>query len=509
MAQLVFLEPLRSSAPSPITPAPEFDKTVIAIADIKLGGPGLSAKFGTGFCLDAICRFIVTNYHVAKMTGPRNIKGERVIKRYLATGPDDEGATLNGGQSISPTKFTLSRDLAVFELRHPVRKCHGVSFSLEELKIGQEVDIYAYPKDGINPFRNLLKFHGTSIGETATGLLAFEYSLSTGRKIRPGASGGIVVDSASQQIVGILNGIATNGESIALAVPVRSLADFVNKIQPILGETLFPRDKSSVSPTLADLYPKLMPSVPSRILESRSVEPEDVKLLRGKAQLLADSMRNFIAVQTFEWGSKGSRPAAVSAYEVQVIDGRQQFRDYPDGKKQYNDLPFPDLSTAIVSRGEWSDLPDMVGKELHLKIHQAPDAIVENKRIKVFQYRADVEDGVCAWQSNFNFGLFTIKKNAIVSCYGEVWTDDDVNILRMSEHYELHGKWKDYMAVVTYGWLTRTNEVPRLIPLTISTQAEYGKRIHWCRGRFINYRVFDSRVKVISNLRRPLDSDSR
>jgi hypothetical protein len=42
----------------------------------------------------------------------------------------------------------------------------------------------------------------------------------------------------------------------------------------------------------------------------------------------------------------------------------------------------------------------------------------------------------------------------------------------MFEHYKLRGQWEDYQAVVTYGWLRRANESPRLIPLSIS------KRVH-------------------------------
>ena len=79
----------------------------------------------------------------------------------------------------------------------------------------------------------------------------------------------------------------------------------------------------------------------------------------------------------------------------------------------------------------------MVGKELKLKIFDAGDFIVDHEILKVFQYQADVEDGVCNWRSNFDFLLFAIDKTVTVSCYGEVWTDEDMNILRMSEHYEL------------------------------------------------------------------------
>jgi hypothetical protein len=494
MAQTVFRD--LSLGPAPTVQIPKLDKTVFPITEIKLRGVALEGDFGTGFCLDPMCRFIATNYHVAMITKSRKIRGQKVVHQYLATGPDDEGASMNDGESVSPMRFTLNRDLAVFELRHPLRKYHGIPFSTDDLEIGQGVDIYTYPKEGINPFRSLLKFHAAFKGETRTGLLAFDYELSAGKAIRPGASGGIVVDSDSQRIVGVLSGIGRNGERVALAVPVGSLAEFVSKIEPALAESLFPSDKGSISPTLMDFHSKLAPLPRSHF---RSAESKEVQALRAKAQILADGMRNFIAVQTFEWGSKNSPPVKMAAYEVQVVDGYQKFRDYPDGQKQYTDVPYPTLNTTLVPGGEWSELPEMVGNELHLRILQAEDAIIDHKQIKVFQYQADVEDAVCTFRTDLDFGFFAIKKVATVSCYGEVWTDQDLNILRMSEHYEMAGKWTDYMAVMTYGWLKRADESPRLIPLTISTQAKYGKTIHWCRGRFVNYKVFGSSVKITSN----------
>ena len=206
-----------------------------------------------------------------------------------------------------------------------------------------------------------------------------------------------------------------------------------------------------ISLVSADLYPKFVPPPRSDALRHRPEEPVEVTVLCNKAQLLADSMRNFIAVRTFAWGSGDKRPAAVSAYEVRVLYGQQRFRAYPDGKKELQDVPFPPLNAGVVPGGEWSELPGMVGTELRLKIHQAADVLVNEWRMKVFQYWAGPEDGICRWKSNFDFGFFVVNKIVTVACYGEVWTDENANILRMSEDYELPGKWKDYQAVVTYG----------------------------------------------------------
>jgi hypothetical protein len=502
----------------------DFTEIVIPITSVKISpsaklgfsgrfGPKLNigANFGTGFCLDAACRFIVTNYHVAMTTRVSKVKREKIIHRYLATGPQDEGATVNLLPNGDVLPFAKKRDLAIFELRHSLPHHHGFPFSLDELQAGQEVDIYGYPNGIINPIRKLTRFPATFRALTTSGLLAFEYQLSSDKPIRiRGASGGIVVDRKTEKILGILCGTT---ESMALAVPVQTLVDFVSKVQPFLAQKIFPTTKD-VSPVSADLYPKFMPPpdrypkfVPSRGdgLQHRPEEPPEVKALRNKAQLLADSMRNFIALQSFAWGSGDKEPTAQAEYEIRVIDGYQRFRKYPDGEKELDEVFYPSLNGWALSSNEWSQLPNMVGTEYRLKIHQVPDTVLNGRRVKVFQYYSSVEDNLCPFEPLADYFFFTIGKIVPVACYGEVWTDEDTNIVRMSENLDLSDKlkayrgWKNFQIILTYGWLEQVNEPTRLIPLTIFTRALNGKHIYWCRGQFTDYRVFSSRVRIVAN----------
>ena len=464
---------------------------------------GLDAKFGTGFCLDAACRFIATNYHVAIAAKVHRIEREKIVQRYLATGPDDPGATPNYIPDVGVVAYSTKRDLAIFELRHSLRHHHGLTFSLDELEIGQAVDIYCYPKGIINPFRKLTRFPAEFKGPTTSGLLAFDYELSADKPIRiAGASGGIVVDRKTEKIVGILN---KTTETMALAVSIQTLADFVAKVQPFLAQRIFPAIKE-ISPISADLYPKFVPPR-SDGLQHRPEEPYEVTALRQKAQLLADNIRDFIAVQSFAWGSgdKDKDPDAEAAYEVQVIDGVQKFRSYPEGKKEYESAPAPQRYGWVLPADEWSKLPRMVGTDFRLKVHQAPDVVVNERRMKVFQYYASVEDNLCPFEPVEDFGFFTVGKPVPVACYGEVWTDEDMNIIRMSERLDLSQKlkayrgWEDCYAILTYGWLNRANEPPRLVPLTIFTEARDKKRVYWCRGHFTDYHVFSVRARLIIN----------
>lgn len=481
-----------------VASAQDLSRTVFPITHLKLLGPGVEVKFATGFCVSEDCRFVGTNYHVAMMAQLRKIKGDRVIRRYLATGPDDDGATLNGGDSVSPQKYNLSRDIAIYELRYPLAHFHGIPFNLEDLQLGQEVDIYAFPMGSISPIHSLLKFHGAFKGETTGGLLAFDYSPSNGNAIGPGASGGLVVDRKSQQVVGILSGVARHEEPVAMAVPIESLANFLSKEEPWLAQSLFPSaNRRTISPASADRYPKFVPPPSADLPLSRRNEPPDIADLRRSAQRQADSMRNLVAVQSFAWGSEDKAPAAFAEYEVKILEGFQRFREYPDGKKELQNVPFPALNNAVVPGGEWSELPQMLGAARQVKIRQAPGAVANGVRIKVFQYSAESEDGVCVFKSVQEYLFLSHGEIVAAPCYGEVWTDERFNILRVSEHLELSGGWKAYESVVTYGRLQRSGEADRPIPITIFTQIRNGKKVYWCRGFFTNYRIFDAQAKIV------------
>jgi hypothetical protein len=455
--------------------------------DIRHLSP-LAMKFGTGFCLDPDCRFVGTNYHVAKMMGKYvRIKGVFSAHCYLDSGPDDSGAhdiDLALGSSL---KYAPAHDLAIYEMRHPVKDFHGVGFDADDLENSPEVDIYAYPFNW-NPKRGLVHWHGKFIAKTYEGLLAFSYEEG---RVRGGASGGIVVDSKTKKIVGILNAIGEGKDRIALAVPIQELSNFVARAQPYLQATLFPKTVF-VSPVSADLYPPyIWPRAED--LSQRPVEPWEVVKLRHTAQFLADSMRNFTATETFAWGRDNREPEVTDAYETLIVDGWQRWRRLGD-KKFYEEVPFPRLDASIVSGPEWSQLPRIVGTELNLKIHQAPDAVMGGRTIHVFQYSANVEDRVCLMRSVMSFVFFQRSTTKFYDCHGEVWMDESGIILRISEAFDLSGPWYRWWGVMTYGWLEKDG-MRYLVPVTITTQAEHNKT-YWCRGLFTDYEMFRVKTRI-------------
>ncbi len=509
-------------APRALGQEPLFDpdRTVIPISNLKVGvgmGVNLTAQLGTGFCLNLTCSFVVTNYHVAALMGssPR-IRGEKVIERYSATSPGDAGSTLNEDMdfAVAPMQYNRARDLAIFRLKHPLasKGMSGVTFSLDALEMNQEVDLYAYPLT--NRFavkRTLTRFPGKFAGTTSDGVLVFNYEPSEGRQsMKPGMSGGLVVDRKTREAVGVLTG-TTKGANFAGAVSVQSLAEFIKKVKPDLYTELFPVEVRATVRTPThwdwDIYGRYVPTRKSPgDTEHRQEEPPEIKRLRTNAQTLAVNMKDFIAVQTMGYGGM-SKPLAPSQYEIRVIDGQQSYREYPDGKKEMLSIPLPkslskSLEWTIISPGsEWSTAVKLVGTELNLKIVQAPDNFVDGQKVKVFQYYGDKEDRVCRFRAITDFILFQNVRETAVSCSGEVWTDEDFNIIRISENYDLPPElgWRDFRAAVTYGWLSKPGEPERLIPLRIAGQAVYlgDGNLYWFRSRFTNYRVFSARARLL------------
>jgi len=453
--------------------------------DIKYLG-ALSVKFGTGFCLDQDCRFVGTNYHVAKAMGKYvRIKGVFSAHRYLDSDSQDGEAQEIKLTGVGSLRFTPAHDLAIYEMRHPLKHFHGIDFDADDLENSPEVDIYSYPLNW-NPKRGLVRWHGKFVGKTNQGLLAFSYDEG---RVRGGASGGIVVDSKTKKIVGILNGWGEGThDRIALAVPVKELSDFVTRAQPYLQATLFPKSVF-ISPVAADLYP---PHIWSRVKgpSERPMDSIEIFQLRLTAQHLADSMRNFTATQTFAWGHDNREPEWTDAYETQIVDGWQRWR-HP-GKKKFSDTPpIPPLSNWLTPGATWSELPRMVGTDLSLSVHQAPDAVVGGRTIHVFQYAANAEDEVCS----FRYYMLIFVSTKSYNCHGEVWMDESGMILRISEGLDLTGPAYHYWAAMTYGRLDRDG-TQYFVPISVATQAEE-KKMLWCRGLFTDYEMFGVKSRVV------------
>ena len=232
-------------------------------------------------------------------------------------------------------------------------------------------------------------------------------------------------------------------------------------------------------------------------LPRRPVEPPPIAGLREKAQVLAEGMRDFIAVQTFIWGKGNQRPIAAAAYEVQVRDGTQKLREYPDGKKWRSSNPWPEAAVSAISPGDvWSSLPLFIGTHVGVKIHEAGGIEFEGRRVRTFQYIGSDEDNPCVVSNVYDFGLFSFEVPHTYTAYGEVWTDESLNFMRMSLHCEKHGR-HEWEGVMNFGWFTRPEVEPRLVPVTVVSWSPNRNKGLWCRSQFVDYHEFYTRGQIL------------
>lgn len=485
--------PGNGRAENPLTIA-SAGRTVVPITKLHFHGPVESVNFGSGFCLDPECRFIVTNYHVAKAMGKHlSIQHESVVQRWLASGPNDEGATKEG--------YNPKHDLAVVELEHGLnrRGFRGLPYNLEDVEdlvTGQDVDIYAYPLEP-NGERKLQHFRGAYIGLNQEGLLIFSYESDPHRLLQGGSSGGLIVDG-NGRVMAVLARYVKR-KDLVLGVPVDVLSAFVSKIQPYLAASLFPKTVF-IPPVEPDHYPEWVPDRPNGDLESRPAESPDVQLLRANAQDVVDSMRFVIAVESYDWGkgSPVSDPQAIGYYEVKTFDGYQHFREYPDGKKEMREVPWPPLMEVIAPGAAWSDTAKLIAKESNLQVRRVPDIVWKGQRLRVFQYHGAKEDKVCVFDDQLDLGFMIHHHIESYDCSGEVWTDQDENLLRVSEEYYMPNSWKKMRSIVTFGW-TNIDGKRLLVPVTSSMETVNGTHIYWCRGQFTDYRQFRSSVRLVAS----------
>src|SRR5438046_7139995 len=106
--------PAQTGPPSTVERTQDFSEIVVPIASVKMLIPsvgigitgklgptlGMEAKLGTGFCLDAECRFIVTNYHVAAIARPHRISRNNIIQRYPQPAAHDAGGTAHSNTTL-------------------------------------------------------------------------------------------------------------------------------------------------------------------------------------------------------------------------------------------------------------------------------------------------------------------------------------------------------------------------------------------------------------------------
>jgi len=472
---------------------------VVKLQRHRIGVYGVELKYGTGWCADAGCSLLVTCYHVAREVSPGKIGGAKVLQVDVASGPDDDGAVLIMTTSGGWLRYNPLNDVALISLSQPLLPGTPTpSFYTGHLVPGQELVVHGFPSGGK---QEAVAAKLLSVGD---GLL--ELSLAT--ETAAGLSGSAVTDKQGR-IVGMLSSV-TDGR--AFAVPLWSIADALRKFRPALHSQLFPDGPrkppefqgsmvisrellaalSGASPEpalplasledgLGQAFPELVPH-PTRLLNTRE-EPVDILKLRRRAQRMFQQMANLRALQTLRLNTEGNSELTW-LHELYVDSHDLVFRAIDDGQLM-SALPLPRRRRAVLPGAEWRDLPRMVASEFKLRLEEVGTKDVGGKQLRVFRYQASVEDRVCWAFFRTTEVFWSHDRHFPVACRGEVWTDAELNLLRISQELEVSaGKvpMQLFQLAVLYGWLGGD-----LVPVEMAVRGTIAG--HTCRAdaHFSNY----------------------
>ncbi len=144
---------------------------------------------------------------------------------------------------------------------------------------------------------------------------------------------------------------------------------------------------------------------------------------------------------------------------------------------------------------------------MKLRIQQVDDLAMRGwGSVKVFRYEGTAEDKVAKINSCNNYGLgIHTERTIAVPVRGEVWTDNALNILRITQELLAPPSvgWLNFRNSVLYGWLQSPNGERKLVPTNIISRAELPVKheIYSTLCRVTGYHQFS--VNVIVGDREP------
>jgi hypothetical protein len=294
-------------------------------------------------------------------------------------------------------------------------------------------------------------------------------------------------------------------------VPVDLIAE-----SEALAKDIGPEVGMSPPPALPEEYlwnnldkpvPPLAPEIVSKgSTHVRAAEPHNVQVLRINAEDMVESINDLIAVGT-ERSFGGKTPEETAQYQLRMVAGSQTFT--MDGKETHQ-RPCPKANGFGLNTA-WADFPKLVGNNLKLTIQQVDDLSLQGwGSVKVFRYEGTAEDKVAeiGYCTDYGLGIHT-EKTISVPVRGEVWTDDALNILRITQ--ELLGPpsmaWLNMRASILYGWLESPKGERRLVPTNIIARAELtdDHQIYSTICRITDYHRFSVSVVVGDQIPRPIN----
>ena len=172
---------------------------------------------------------------------------------------------------------------------------------------------------------------------------------------------------------------------------------------------------------------------------------------------------------------------------------------FPDPVSPSEPVANPDGAVGAPIPGDsWATLPETVSTKYSLPIRFAGDKKMDGLVIKILTYQAKEEDHAC--QVRTGRGLFGRVWRGAVPCWGEVWTDEQFNILRIMQDSCPPTKYgiQRFHDAILYAWVQPDGSAEKwLVPArTILRVKMTDGRAYDTFAAYSNYHLFAATTKI-------------
>jgi len=461
---------------------------------------------GSGICIDRTCSVVATAYHVQMLAGRANLKvasGRTVKVLSLANDTDKNKADIPVERSHKTLSYNIANDVSFVYTKKPVAHKSGALYSYKYY-VGQKVQVAGYYHNEFTTRQ--AHIIGANV-PLVIGPAQMNENLILDIYMDPGTSGSAVLDEQGNLLgMVVLTGSLTlkkGALTASVALPVRTIAKALVKLDPVLGATIFtdiPEEETQLVPSPSLAYQEVdLPEDTSPVIPELSSSTSDtfnaLEKLRARSTTASKLMTNLVAKQCLVQGTQKSL-----CHELSVVDGEQTFR----GIRKNGKLGKPTDSFPIQKHGVWvqSDWADTLAE-----IADDPwvfEGSVDNHYL--FTLRSSREDDRCHWEEYSQgtplFGGGHPAWNGSVDCYEQILTDKEFNIVAVfTELYPPdHCLTELVQTAIYYDWIQLDRlKSPILLPAKekIAAQIQGQKALLYTNVSWTDYKEFraDHRMK--------------
>lgn len=465
--------------------------------------PTVQQVQGSGICINAACSVVATAYHVQRLVGRANLgvvgaRTDRVLS--LANESDTHKSDVSvGNRTVS---YNLANDVSFIYTKKSVSHKSGVPCSYT-FHVGQKVNVVGYHNHELET--KVAHIVGANV-HLVIGQAQLNENVVLDIPLKPGTSGSAVIDEWGNLLgMVILSGtlkVGTGDLTASIALPVRTIAKALVKLDPVLGSSMFseiPQEEPTIRPTLPVLYQEndlpedMSPVFPNLSAASSGVANPVVKL-RANSKAASTRIVNLVAKQCLVQGTQKSL-----CHELSIIDGHQTFREVDQtGSLRRPTGSFPVQKVGIWTESDWADTLEEIADNLWIFEGSVGDHYL-------FSFRSTLEDDRCYWEeypkrtSVFGGGHQAWK--GPVACFEQIITDKDFNVLSVfTEMRPPDGCLTELVQIATYyDWIyLEGRNSPVLLPSVERITAKVLGQKNWLYASisWTDYKEFRAEHKV-------------